>query len=84
MNKVCIDIQPKSAYRMIVSKLNKLKTTHALEDCGEYSFGGPTGWFKIIITTTKAEQEVDNWLYNLSLPINFDYGTCVVEENSHE
>lgn len=78
MNRIGVDIRGKSAKNMIVSKLKKLKTTINLDDMGEYFFSGTTGWYKIIIDTTKTEVEVDAWLYNLRMPPikdGWDYGT---------
>lgn len=85
MNRVCIDIRNKSAKTMIMGKLAKLKTTEQVEDLGEYHFSGATGWFKLILVTTRTEAEVDNWLYKLRLPPlrdGWDYGTCSVDENN--
>ena len=80
MPKVVIDLSPKSAKTMIVSKLRKLKTTVEVVDHGEYHFPAPTGWHKIILETTKTEKEVEDWLYKLTLPkLNFEYGTAEVD-----
>lgn len=77
MSRIVIDIYSNSAYKMIASKLKKLKTTSGLLELGEYMFPGPTGWFKLILDTTKTEAEVELWMYNLKLPpgcAGWEYG----------
>ena len=82
-NRILIDIRNKSAKTMISNRLKKLKTTEEIEDCGEYWFGGCTDWHKIILVTTRTEEDIDNWLYKLRLPPikhGWDYGICSVNE----
>lgn len=76
MNLICIDIEGKSAKTLIKRRLEAMKATESVEDCGEYHFPQPTGWFKLMLTTKKSHGEVDDWLYNLRLPFHFNYATC--------
>jgi len=79
VNRILIDIRNVTAKKRVMCRLARLKTTDHIQDCGEYYFPYATGWHKIILTTSRTEAEVENWLYKLNLPkIDWEYGTLAI------
>lgn len=64
MNKVIIDVESKGR-KVFIRALSRLKGTEFVTDCGEYSFGGPTGYNKLEYTGKMNADELDAWAYKV-------------------
>jgi len=66
MNNLIIEVESHDK-SLLIRRLNRLKSVDNATDLGEYHFGGPTGYHKIQVTTTKTLAQVEQWLYDFSV-----------------
>ena len=75
MNKLGIDVQTRDLKKLL-TYLERLKTTHYIEDGGMYREDRSIS--QLHITTTWTEEELDDWLYNRAHGCEY-HGTFVRE-----
>jgi hypothetical protein len=64
MNKVIIDVESKGR-KVFIRALSRLKGTEFIKDCGEYYFGGSTGYNKLEYIGKMNAAELDAWAYKV-------------------
>lgn len=68
VNDLGIDVETRTKRRLI-ARLAKLKTTTSVEDGGEYR--QDRSYSIVYVSTTKTEEELDDWLYNTKDDIEY-------------